>query len=131
MKDIKVLKRIFNLLKFYKSVTLILKMKIFKFKDMIRGWFVGEFEPTAFSTKDCEVAVQKYKLGDYEPKHMHKVATEITLILKGKAIMNGIEYNEGDIIVIEPGEATDFRPLMDTTNVVIKVPSVKGDKYLV
>jgi len=98
---------------------------------MIRGWFVGEFTPTAFSTKDCEVMLRSYKAGDSEAKHTHKVATEITLISKGEVEMNGIRYKEGDIIVMEPGEATDFKAITDATNVVVKVPSVKGDKYLV
>lgn len=106
-------------------------MKKFHIKDMTRGWFVGEFLPTAFSTKDCEVGYKTYKVGDYEAKHVHKVATEITLIAKGKVIMNNIEHNEGDIIVTGPGEATDFKAITDAANIIVKVPSVKGDKYLV
>ena len=98
---------------------------------MFRGWFVGDFEPTAFSTKDCEVALQKYTAGDYEKKHVHKIAAELTMIVKGRVEMNGTEYGEGDIVVMEPGEATDFRALTDAENIVVKVPSVKGDKYLV
>jgi quercetin dioxygenase-like cupin family protein len=104
-------------------------MKVHKHEDMIKGWFVGDFEPTAFSTKESEVALQKYKEGDIEQRHVHKVATELTLIVSGKVLMNGVEYGEGDVIVIEPGEATDFKALTDVTNVVVKVPSVKGDKY--
>jgi quercetin dioxygenase-like cupin family protein len=46
-------------------------------------------------------------------------------------MMNDIEYDEGDIILMEPGEATDFKAITDAMNVVVKVPSVKGDKYLV
>lgn len=105
-------------------------MKTYKYEDMIRGWFVGDFEPTAFATKDCEVACMKYKAGDGEKKHVHKVATELTAVVKGRIVMNGIEYNEGDIIVIEPGEATDFKALTDAIDIVVKIPSVKGDKYV-
>ena len=115
----------------YKVYCRIKSMKKFESKDMFRGWFVGDFEPSSFKTKDCEVAHQKYKAGDYEQKHMHKVATEITSIIKGKVVMNGIEYQEGDIIVINPGEATDFKAITDAENIVVKVPCVKGDKYLV
>lgn len=44
--------------------------------------------------------------------------------------MNGTEYASGDIIVMEPGEATDFECLEDgTTNVVIKYPGANNDKY--
>jgi len=105
-------------------------MKVFNFKDMTKGWFVGDFLPTAHSTEKCEVACKEYKAGDYESKHMHKIATEVSMILKGKVMMNNIEYKEGDIIVMEPGEATDFKALTEAINVVVKVPSVKGDKYI-
>ena len=38
-------------------------------KDMIGGWFIGDFEPTAWKTAGFEVAVKEYKAGDKEPKH--------------------------------------------------------------
>jgi len=106
-------------------------MKIYNLNDMTRGWFVGEFLPTAFATNSCEAACKNYKGGDYEKKHMHKVATEISAVLKGEVSMNGILRKEGDIIVTEPGEATDFKALTDASVMVVKVPSVKNDKYFV
>ena len=106
-------------------------MKLFKLDKMIKGWFVGNFEPTIVKTSALEVAVKEYRKGDYEHRHHHKIATEITVISKGKVLMNGREYNEGEIIVIEPGEATDFEALQDTTTTVVKLPCVKDDKYIV
>ncbi|MCW8965850.1 MAG: hypothetical protein OQK82_04065 [Candidatus Pacearchaeota archaeon] len=106
-------------------------MKKYRLNEMARGWFVGDFEPSAFKTKDCEVALQQFKEGDYEQKHIHKVATELTLIVKGKALMNRQECNEGDIIVLDKGESTDFKALTDVTNIVVKVPCAKGDKYII
>ena len=106
-------------------------MKKYNYKDMKLGWFVGDFIPSAFETKDCEVAVKNYNAGDSEENHFHKVATEITLILNGKIKMNEKEFSEGDIIVIEPNEPVKFEAITDVTNVVVKIPSVKGDKYLV
>lgn len=106
-------------------------MEKFNLNKMIGGWFVGDFEPTIYKTKNCEVAYKKYKKGDYEKKHLHKIATEITLIAKGKVKMNNIEYKEGDIILIKPNEATDFFALEECSTVVVKIPSVKGDKYVI
>ena len=40
-------------------------------------------------------------------------------------------YRKGDIVVVEPGEATDFEALDDAVNVVVKIPGVNNDKYLV
>lgn len=99
-------------------------------KDMTKGWFVGDFNPSAFNTKACEVAYKTYKAGDSESKHYHKIATELTLIVGGIVRMNGVEYKEGDIIIMKPGEATDFIAITDAMNVVVKVPCVKGDKYI-
>jgi quercetin dioxygenase-like cupin family protein len=106
-------------------------MKLHKLKDMFRGWVVGNFEPSLYKTDDVEVAVKNYKAGDKEEKHYHKIATEITIISDGKVLMNGTLYSSGDIITIEPGEATDFQALEDTITTVVKIPCVKDDKYIV
>ena len=104
-------------------------MKIHALDEFKGGWFVGDFEPNLLCTKDFEVAVKVYSAGDVDKKHMHKVATEITAIVSGRVRMNGKIYEEGTVIVMEPGEATDFEALTDVKNVVVKIPSVKGDKY--
>jgi quercetin dioxygenase-like cupin family protein len=105
-------------------------MKIGKIGDMKRGWFIGNFEPTLYKTNDVEVAIKKYCAGDYEEKHYHKIATEFTVITKGRVIMFGQEFKEGDIIVVEPGDATDFTALTDAENVVVKIPGANNDKYM-
>lgn len=104
-------------------------MKVFKLSDMTRGWFVGKFSPTVLDTDAAEVAVKTYDAGAKENRHLHKIAPEVTLILHGRARMNETVYESGDIVLIEPGEATDFEALTDVTTVVVKVPSVPGDKY--
>jgi quercetin dioxygenase-like cupin family protein len=106
-------------------------MKLNKLNEMFKGWIVGNFEPSLYKTNDFEVAVKKYKAGDKDEKHYHKVATEITVVVSGMVLMNGVTYNSGDIITIEPGEATDFEALSDSVTTVIKVPCVKDDKYIV
>jgi hypothetical protein len=104
--------------------------RVFKLDAMSRGWFVGNFEPTAICCTEVEVAVQRYAIGSHEPYHEHRVATEVTVIVSGRARMNGREFAAGDIIVIEPGFGTDFTALEDTVTTVVKMPSVRGDKYL-
>lgn len=97
---------------------------------MVKGWFVGNFEPTLIQTHDVEVAVKEYKKGDYEARHYHKLATEVTVIAVGRVRMNGVEYGRGDIVVIEPNEATDFEVLEDTVTTVVKYPGASHDKYM-
>ena len=105
-------------------------MKTARLEDMVKGWFVGNFEPTLRRTNDVEVAVKTYSKGDREESHYHKIATEITVIVSGRVKMNGVEYGSGDIIVMEQNESTNFECLEDgTKNVVVKIPGVNNDKY--
>jgi len=104
-------------------------MKVFNLGDMTKGWFVGSFTPTALSTNQVEVAVKRYKAGEYEPVHHHKIATEITVITDGEVEMNGFIYKAGAILVIEPNTPTDFLALTDVITTVVKYPGVNGDKY--
>ena len=104
-------------------------MRHAQLKDRVKGWFVGDFAPAVLRSTACEVAVKHYAAGDREDVHHHKVATEITLIVSGEVEMMGQRWSAGDIVVVEPGEATDFLAVTDAVNVVVKLPSVAGDKY--
>lgn len=106
-------------------------MKVSHIEKMVKGWFIGNFEPSLFKTNDVEVAVKHYRAGDAEGSHFHKIATEYTVIISGQVRMNGIEYGEGDIVVMEPGDVTDFTALTDAVNVVVKIPGANNDKYIV
>jgi len=96
---------------------------------MILGWFVGDFSPCVMKRKDLELAIKYYKTGDCEKRHSHKIATEVTAVIYGKVKMNDRLFEKGAIITIEPGESTDFLVLEDSATVVVKSPSVPGDKY--
>ena len=104
-------------------------MRHARLQDMVRGWFVGGFAPTALHTEGCEVAVRRYRAGDREDAHFHAIATELTVVVSGRIRMCGRDWGEGDIVVVEPGEATGFECLEDAINVVVKVPGARGDKY--
>jgi quercetin dioxygenase-like cupin family protein len=106
-------------------------MKKFNLKDFTKGWIIGNFEPNIVRTKEYEFLVRSYKKGDKEPRHVHKVAYEITVIINGKVKMNGEILSAGDILHLEPGDSSDFECLEDCDTAVVKAPSVIGDKYLV
>jgi hypothetical protein len=105
-------------------------MKVFDLDQMVKGWFVGNFNPTVLSTNAVEIAVKKYMAGEYESPHYHKIATEITVISDGEVKMNGIHYKSGSIIVIEPNQVTDFMAITNVTTTVVKFPGTNDDKYL-
>lgn len=102
-----------------------------RLEDMVKGWFVGAFNPTVHSTDACEVAIKHYKQGDAEGRHMHKIATEVTAIVSGEVRMCGRDWRAGDIISIAPGESTDFLALTDAITVVVKQPGALDDKYVI
>ena len=106
-------------------------MKLARLDDMKGGWFAGAFDPTLFRTALFEAACKRYRAGDAEPRHLHRIATEITVIASGTVRMNGRVLREGDIVVLEPNEPADFYALQDAVTMVLKVPSAAGDKYLV
>ena len=104
-------------------------MRAARLQDMTKGWFVGDFTPTLHPTRDVEVAVKHYRAGDREGAHFHKIAREFTAIVSGTVRMNGRTFAECDIVIIEPGEATDFEAVTDAVTTVVKIPGAKDDKY--
>lgn len=106
-------------------------MEKFNLKEMIGGWFIGNFDPSVIKTDLFEVAVKYYKENTIEKKHYHKEAVEYTVIVKGTVKFNNIIYNEGDIVKIEKLEEVEFQSITDSITTVVKVPSIKGDKYFV
>jgi hypothetical protein len=99
-------------------------------RNFLRGWIIGNFQPSLYKTKDFEVGIKEYKSGDYEKSHYHKLSKEFTVIISGKVRMNNIEYTKGDIVIINESERTDFECIEDCITVVIRNKSIKNDKYL-
>lgn len=108
-----------------------MQMKVDNLNNMIGGWFIGAFSPAVFNTSNCEVAVKKYTQGDKEAPHYHKIATEITVVIEGTIMMSGNIYTKGDIVILAPGEISDFTAITDAVNVVVKLPGALNDKYIV
>lgn len=106
-------------------------MTKYNIKDFIRGWIIGDFEPSLIKTKNFEITVKNFIAGEEEEKHVHKLADEYTVVLSGHISMNDVVYKEDDIVVIEKGEASKFKSITDSKVLGIKVPSVIGDKYIV
>ena len=100
-----------------------------RLETMTGGWFVGDFAPSVLRASDFEVAVKSYSKGQSEAAHLHRVATEITVVVTGRVRMAGREWSAGDIVTLEPNEETDFLALTDALTVVVKTPSLTGDKY--
>ena len=105
-------------------------MQFAKLSDMKGGWLIGSFQPTLMHTTAFEVALKSYQAGDKEASHHHKEAEEVTVIVSGRARMCGREMAQGDMVLLARGESTSFEAIENTTTLVVKTPSVLGDKYL-
>ena len=98
-------------------------------KQYKMGWFIGNFEPTLLKTPDFEIAHHSYKKGFTAVPHIHKIATEYNYIVSGLLIAGGKHLEKGDIFIFEPNEIADVVFLEDSELIIIKTPSVVGDKY--
>lgn len=117
---------------YFKFLKYIGKLNInpIKLNTMYRGWFIGNFEPSTHKTKDFEVGYLTHKKGEIWDVHYHKHMKEVNLLVKGKMILNDVELNENDIFVIDKEEIACPIFLEDCYIVVIKIPSVPGDKII-
>jgi len=106
-------------------------MKILKLKDMKAGWFIGNFEPTAYKTSDFEVCYKEHPAGESWDVHFHKKALEINYLIRGKMCIQGKILEQGDIFMLYPWEVADPVFIEDCEVVVVKVPSVPNDKFTI
>jgi hypothetical protein len=105
-------------------------MKRYKLSDAgARGWFIGDFESAVHQTKDFEVCYQHNPRGK-PATHIHKIVTEITLVISGRQVCNGEIFSAGDICILEPGDISQIEYLEDTQIVTIKTPSIPSDKFM-
>lgn len=102
-----------------------------KIGDMTRGWFVGNFEPTAYETNDVEAAVRVLEKGYCEQRHLHRVAAKVIVVLSGRLRMFEKEWVEEDIIVMEPGDISSIEALETSRIVMMTLPGIKNDKVYV
>mgnify|MGYP005635310197 CR=1 FL=1 len=68
-------------------------MDILKMKDMKGGWFIGNFEPTAFKTEEFEVCYKHHTKGEQWETHYHKEGTEINYLVEGKMTIQNKKLN--------------------------------------
>jgi quercetin dioxygenase-like cupin family protein len=100
-------------------------------KDLKGGWFIGDFKPTLLQTPNFEVCYKEHAQGEIWDTHYHKLGTEYNYLAEGSMIVQGVTLNAGDIFVIQPYEVADPIFLEDCKVVIVKTPSVVGDKYIV
>jgi quercetin dioxygenase-like cupin family protein len=115
-------------------------MIVKKIDEMFRGWFIGDFEPSIHRTKEFEVGYLLHKKGEVWKAHYHAVGTEVNYLIRGKMILRNVEFenkmqdlelNTGDLFVLYSNEIADPIFLEDCEFIVVKFPSLPGDKHFV
>ena len=106
-------------------------MKVYKMEKMHEGWFIGNFKPSAYKNENFEVCYKVHKKNEKWPKHYHKKAVEINYLIRGKMTIQNRILKKGDIFLIEKNEIADPIFHEDCELIVVKTPSIPGDKYVV
>lgn len=106
-------------------------MEVRRIENMKGGWYIGNFDPSVLLTPDFEVGYKFHPKGEHWDAHYHKKGIEITYLIRGKMQIQGRILTSGDIFTIFPNEIADPVFLEDCEVVIVKTPSVIGDKYTV
>jgi len=106
-------------------------MKEFDPEDLFRGWFIGDFENSVLRTKEFEVGYLQHAQGEVWPAHYHEISDEINYLVEGEMTLQSKRLKAPSIFVIEKGEIADPEFHTDCKLIVVKVPSVPGDKILI
>lgn len=105
-------------------------MKKYSIDSFVRGWFIGDFEPSILRTKDIEIGLKYYKKGEKEPISVHKNTWEITVVTSGCIKMYDSILYKNDVILLEPNDPSAFECIEDCALIVVKYPSNPEDKFL-
>ena len=104
-------------------------MDVYNINNFKNGWFIGNFTPSVFKNPFFEVAHHHHKAGYCGQAHTHKIAQEVTYIVKGSLVASGKHLKTGDMFVYSPHEVANVMFVEDTDLIVIKWPSVPNDKH--
>ncbi len=96
--------------------------------DFLNGCIIGNYSNVLLNTKDFEISIQKYNKGMCDPSYYHKETLTYTVVLEGVIKFHKSIYYKDDIIEIVEWETVSFECLEDATLLIIKIPSIIGDK---
>lgn len=100
-------------------------------ESFVRGWFVGNFEPTLFRTTEFEVGINKHKKGKFCAYHYHKITPEYNILLEGSVTINDKIIQRGEIFTIPIMQISCPIFHEDCKILCIKIGSEPSDKYII
>lgn len=97
--------------------------------EFTRGWFIGNFHPSLYKTKDFEIGLLIHKAAESWDYHYHIEAEETNLLLKGRMKINEKTIEAGSVFRFPKKQIACPIFLEDCHIICIKEPSIPGDKY--
>ena len=99
-------------------------MKVDRIENMKGGWFVGNFEPSAYKTSDFEVSYKLHPAGEKWDYHYHTEVTEVNYLIRGEMTLQNKLFTSGDIFTLYPFEIADPTFYTDCEIICVKTPSI-------
>lgn len=106
-------------------------MKVTRIEDYVGGWYIGNFEPSAYKTNSVEVSYKIHKKNEQWDWHYHEHLDEINFLVRGKMTIQGKTLVSGDVFVLEKLEIANPEFLEDCEIVCIKSPNITNDKIVI
>lgn len=106
-------------------------MRLFDGTKMNGGWFIGDFEPSAYKTEDFEVCYKQHYRGEKWDTHYHSKTIEINYVIEGIIKINDYTMGPHQIFILDKEEVAKPEFLTDVKLIVVKIPSIPGDKHIV
>ena len=95
---------------------------------MHRGWLIGDFTPSILRTSAFEIAYLHHKKDEVWPAHVHFIADEYNVLIRGSMKLNNETLSQGDIFIVKKGMIVKPTFFEDCEILCVKVPSVPSDK---
>lgn len=97
----------------------------------MRGWLIGNFEPSIVKTPDYEIGLLTHGKGEQWGFHYHKDTIEFNILLSGHFLLNNIPISAGTVFVINKNIIACPKFLEQCKILCVKIPSVPGDKTII
>ena len=102
-------------------------MKVLSLKGMKKGYFIGDFNPCLYNSKDVEVCIRGASKYTLDAAYYRKNDTRIIYLTRGKIDVDGKVYKKGRVLLFEPGEIINIFALTNVEMVIMNFPGTKSD----
>ncbi len=102
-----------------------------KLEDYLRGWIIGNFNPSIYKTSQYEIGLLTHAKDEKWEFHYHKNMTEINILISGHFLLNNIPISAGTVFIINKNVIACPKFLETCKILCIKIPSMPGDKTII